>query len=244
MPHYLDEFNYVFVTDVNHSKHQLNFMINHIHECMRHKFEVSYIYINSYKYTAPKDMKLSKINNVLLANVFTNVKLPMSDINDFMTKLRDNTHSDMINALIEKNSRKTSLAAAPFVYGLDEYYINKYFFKYHLKHVKNVYFLIVRDNRISTTFKYLMDYMKKGSQKLPDIDIDIAKSDEDYDRNCKIYDKIRNNILKNYRGSKKCGYYRTILLLKTYGYNIFDSVTAYKPFTYVKFEHIKKIMFE
>lgn len=244
MPYYLDEFNYVFVTDVNHSKHQLYFMINHILESMRHKFEVSYIYINSYRYTAPKDLSISKINNVLLANIFTNVKLPISNINKFMSKICNNTYTSMINALIEKNNTKTSTIASPFVYGFDEYYINKFFFKYHLKHVKNIYFLIVRDNRISTTFKYLMGFMKKGSPELPDIYIDKAKSDEDYDKNCKIYKNIRKNILKNYTGSKKSGYYKSLLLLETYGYNIFDSVSSYKPFVYVTFEYLKKIMYK
>jgi hypothetical protein len=242
LPHFQNEFNYVFVTDVNHSTFQLAFMINQIRECMQRGFKTCYIYINSYRYSSPKELCIPELNNILLANVHTNEKVPLSNINNFMTGICKGDHNVMIDALIAKHGEKTANVAYPFVYAFDEYYMNKFFFKYQEKHCKDIQFLIVRDNRISTTLRYLTNHVKKEHQIEFDDTISRAQSDADYSEKFALYSKIRKNILKRYRGNKESDYYKTMLLLPNYGYNIFDSVSKYNEFSYLSYNDLVQII--
>lgn len=242
LPYFQNEFKYVFVTDVNNSKYQLAYMINQIKECIRYKFATCYIYINGYRYSSPKEMTIPEINNLLLANVYTKEKVPIANINNFITGICKNEHNVMIDALIAKHGEKTANVAYPFVYAFDEYYINKFFFKYQLKQSHNIYFLIVRDNRISTTLRHLTNYLRKEVQIPFDDTISRAQSDADYEEKFIQYQRLRGNIMRRYKGNKNSDYYKTMMLIDNYGYNIFDSVSKYLPFKYLTYNALLGII--
>jgi len=234
-----EQLDIVIVSDVDIKK-SLNFYYNYFKLFINSDNDMTFINMVNYKYYYPPLFVNKNIDNVALATVgIRNPSYDISQLTSFMDEvIEEKKYKNVTDKLY--NIKKGHIRfknnidiARPFIYGIDEYFINRIFLDNYFINNKKIACLILRDKASSYVFSVILGFAGiKPNDAL--LYLNNVKSDNQYIKNRALFKKERQKVLdiiekdeKLYLNHRYDGYYIGLKLQKDYYYYFSDNIKKY-----------------
>jgi hypothetical protein len=191
----------VVISDIDLMNHEADFFSHYYQAFSKINLDLSFVNIIAYKYRYNKEFIIPEVGNVAISQIC--IRNPSYDIKimiDFLEDLmKNNKYEHIVKKLYNLRKEKTQGISFdhsyPIIYGIDEYFINRFIIERYINDKKNVKCLVNRDLMIKDLFRSL--YEKINKTMPDDINkINISYSKNEFIQNSKKFKERRDELIK------------------------------------------------